>query len=563
MLINRPDRYTDESTSSYLYRLSRANYRPIGVLLAFFGISRAEWLKNMFSDKQLSYIASHINKKSDLYQGTYHNFLNLMGHNNDSHLLSNRMKYCPDCYRENAYHRTIWGLKPITICLRHASRLRDTCPNCQKPVVMDQFMNGFCKQCKYVYHQTKSLSISSDSIEYELQSGLHAALMHEAKMFRNIGGLNVNQFLILAYHSFHLLEELPSFLNESKKQIRIFHNRRGGMQQNELLAEAYNHVFWMYHDFPYRFHLVLSEFLKKSRRKLYVQKKTFEALFNLEGFDLIKNEYELFWIKELENGTVRKDLSIFKQNQDLLLSKSHLRKEEVKQLTGMSYPKLESLHESGQINIMSRQRGKTTQHFIDRSTIDHLSKEKQNYINKREAAQILGIQRNSISQLVKEGILDEVQTAFSQQKLILKEEVVSLLRKSRGRLNPIMDGIKYQQVLIKYTVNGLTISKLLKFIHRKVLIPKLLIANGNLSNTWFREEELLRCVEILKQEKQMTNGMYMHDVMHYLKIGESKMKRLMDSGQLAPDKVIVWKDGRKRYLFSKSKVVVFKRGMSK
>ena len=46
----------------------------------------------------------------------------------------------------------------------------------------------------------------------------------------------------------------------------------------------------------------------------------------------------------------------------------------------------------------------------------------------------------------------------------------------------------------------------------------------------------------------------MQEVISFLGIGEKKMKRLMDSGELVPDKVIIWKDGRKRYFFNKRDV---------
>lgn len=62
MLLNRPERYPDESISSYLYRVAEVNYRSFSILTASIGITRAEWLKNMFSDEQLTDIAFHLNQ---------------------------------------------------------------------------------------------------------------------------------------------------------------------------------------------------------------------------------------------------------------------------------------------------------------------------------------------------------------------------------------------------------------------------------------------------------------------------------------------------------------------
>ena len=46
--------------------------------------------------------------------------------------LLSRRRYCPDCLRENAFHRMAWDLSLVTGCPRHAVRLIDGCPACHK-----------------------------------------------------------------------------------------------------------------------------------------------------------------------------------------------------------------------------------------------------------------------------------------------------------------------------------------------------------------------------------------------------------------------------------------------
>ncbi|MEK4479975.1 TniQ family protein [Paenibacillus sp. FSL R5-0876] len=556
MLLNRPELYQDESLSSYLYRIARANYSTIGVFLSRFGITRADWLKNIFSNDQVTNLSLHLMRnKDDLLRRTYALNNNLWKDNLDTYSLRNRMKFCPECSKERVYHRMPWGLEPVSICLKHSSLLIDFCPSCRKKVIMDQFMTGGCASCGFSYLQTESISILENSIEFEMQREVQTALFQSKTILQELGGLNIIQFLILAKHSFHLLEGLPAFLDTSNKELQIFQNRIDGLYLNKSSMESYSYVFWMYKDFPHHFHFVLSEFSKKPKKKLYAQKKEFENLFNLVDLNLVRTAYEEFWVEELEKGTVRRDLSVFKQNQQLLASKNHFRKEEIKQLTGMSYPKIVSLHNSGQINIFSKENGKTNQHFIDKTSFFRLYEDRQHYINKKEAAEILGIQQGSISQLVKDEFLREVETGFSKKKLFLKKDVKRLLRESRGVYNPNVDGLKFHQVLIKYSVNRLTIVKLLNYIHQEILNPQVSINNGKLSDIWFKKDEIKRCIEILKQEKKSTEGLYMQDVMRFLRIGETKMKRLIENGQLVPVKIIIWKDGRKRYLFNIDQVV--------
>ncbi|MBW7474321.1 TniQ family protein [Paenibacillus oenotherae] len=555
MLLRRPSKFPKESVSSFIFRLAIANHRPVSTFLSLFGIRWANWLKNSFSNEQLRKIAERANiNPSTLEDGLFHWF------ESDAYYLKNRVKFCPDCYRESAFHRTFWGLIPITTCLQHNSLLLDTCSNCDTPIKLEELMIGVCKKCQNKFKKFEAIHVEVNSIIYEQQVAIQNSLHTNSKMLSIAKGFSAYQFLLLAKHSFHLLEQLPSFLDENRKN-KIFQNHSGGYKSNHSAAESYALVFWSYQDFPHRFNKMLSKFVEKPRRTLYMQKKVFESLFNNEGFEVIKQEYELFWAMELEKGTVRRNLSVFKKNTDLLEQKGHYRKEETKQLTGMSYPKLESLHEAGTISIISRKNGGTMQHFIDKASVTYLLEEKQNYINKREVAQILGVQRASVSQLLKEGLLKEAGTVFSPYKLIRHNEVLELLKKSTGLLNIHIEGLKFHQVLIKYSVNGLTICKLLKLIHQKALSPQLAVPNGNLSDVWFWEDELQQCNELLKTEKKNKDGLYMKDVLEYLNIGEKKLKRLMDSGELKPDRVIVWKDGRKRYLFHVTRIEEFKKNL--
>jgi hypothetical protein len=43
-----------------------------------------------------------------------------------------------------------------------------------------------------------------------------------------------------------------------------------------------------------------------------------------------------------------------------------------------------------------------------------------------------------------------------------------------------------------------------------------------LENIWFLEEEIFKCLDIIKQDKHNLEVMYMHDVIRYLKVGEIK-----------------------------------------
>jgi hypothetical protein len=545
-VINRPEIYDGESLSSYLCRLAAANYKSVGVIIGRFGITRANWLKNTYTNDQLNEIAFHSNQDvSKLIQGTYQSF----GVNKVFHHLRNRMKYCPECIRHSWIHRAVWGLKPVSVCLDHECILVDACPKCSKPIILDHFMEGFCNHCSNIF-PTEATRLNIDSFQFEQQKVFQTALFRGTKVLPHLGGLDVNEYLELAHHSFHLIEGLTSFLDNQSSPIKAFTNQKGGYQSNQLLLEANANVYWIYLAFPSRFHLALTRFMQKSKRMIYLQKKVFEQLFENSTFKFVKEAYENFWFAELEKGSVRRDFSVFKKNGALLEQSRYLRKEEIKRSIGMSYPKIEALHEAGLLNIQSVNKFKIPQHFIDKETFQRFQNERMLLINKKEASAILGIDKSSITQLIKKGMLDDFQTPFSKHKLLLRKEVEQLLVQSRGCFCFNPQGIKFRDVFMKYSVNQLTMFKLLGFIHQGLLRPQLEVRNGTLADTWFIDDELRQCVEIIKKEKMSIEGMYKKDVMEYLGIGEKKINSWIDTGKLVPVKVVSLKDGRKRYLFN-------------
>lgn len=76
--------------------------------------------------------------------------------------------------------------------------------------------------------------------------------------------------------------------------------------------------------------------------------------------------------------------------------------------------------------------------------------------------------------------------------------------------------------------------------------------SDNLAGLFFEQHQLEQCISEIKKEKTVIEGYYMNDVINMLHIGEKAMKVFMSKGILLPEKVIVLKDGRKRYLFNKN-----------
>lgn len=197
-------------------------------------------------------------------------------------------------------------------------------------------------------------------------------------------------------------------------------------------------------------------------------------------------------------------------------------------------------------------RGKRYQVHI--SSFINVVHDRGNFITRAEAALILGIQRDSISKLIKAGLLKTCNTGTGRYEKLSRNDVINLLNECRGKYTrKKVKGFKLHEALIKYSVNGLSIVRILEFTLGGVLHPH---SNGSdsLVGNIYKINELERCLNILKQEQQVQEGYTFTDVLKILHIGEKKAKQLVKNGILVPIKVVKNKAGRKIIYFSKNNI---------
>lgn len=244
---------------------------------------------------------------------------------------------------------------------------------------------------------------------------------------------------------------------------------------------------------------------------------------------------------------------MFKKNPALLEQRKYLRKDEIRITVGTSYEKLTQLNQLKEINLVTSQKGSKTNYMVDKISYQNNVEEKKKFITKNEAALMLGIQKDSVPKLIAAGILKTYRKESSRYELISHSEVESLIDQCRGKLrtHEEMNGLKLHDALITYSVNGLSIVKIIQYTREGLLNPINVTSDGPLSQNIYPVYELEQCIGLIKKEQQEERGYYLQDVIAILKIGEKKAWRWIDEGILVPERVIKLKDGRERYLFNK------------
>jgi hypothetical protein len=73
-------------------------------------------------------------------------------------------QYCPECLREEPYHRVDWFPVASSVCLCHKRFLSTQCGQCGKPVSIRSIVRNCCQQCGWKLSNTVTQIIEDDEI---------------------------------------------------------------------------------------------------------------------------------------------------------------------------------------------------------------------------------------------------------------------------------------------------------------------------------------------------------------------------------------------------------------
>jgi hypothetical protein len=185
-LLRRSPRLVGESLASLVFRLNSLNhYLSTSVIRRLSSpgthdvVSRPRRAETYHSLAELTQIPA-----DELYNATSHIFCSTLvppGSQVPSIPLSNgrhmpllppvrvraliraddRAQYCPFCLREARYHRLIWSVIPITLCLEHRMLLWDRCPTCGSRISIAEVVAAQCEACESDLRDAPALHLSA------------------------------------------------------------------------------------------------------------------------------------------------------------------------------------------------------------------------------------------------------------------------------------------------------------------------------------------------------------------------------------------------------------------
>lgn len=536
-----------------MHRLAITNHSTLNGLCILLDVQSIQLNHNILTNEKITSFCLLADIELDsVHQMMNGQLLSIIGKENSRQfLLKNGIKFCPCCIQEKVHHKKLWFLHCYNVCHEHGILLVDRCKHCGESIKMHSLFRGSCSSCDYSLYQSDKTVISPPDFYTKLNQAL---LCKSPLKFNHLGFYTYSQFLQLAIYSFQLIAGLPDFTGSFNTILRPFYNKKGLQQLNSEMMISLSNVVWMYSDFPINFHKVLDIFSKRERRLIYDRKSAFEKIFDISCYHKIKDTYENYWLQKLDRGEIRRDFSVFKRNTKLLKKRMFIRKEEAK--SQYSNVKIMALGVMKKINIVSTssRRG----YLIEEDSFKNYQSFMDEYVNKREAAEILGIKRNSIYLLIESSLLKEFTVETSKIKLLRRDDLNDLLSacQSKGKMVRSLDElVSFNKALINQSVNGLTMSGLITLILGNQIQPMFINKNAGFSSFYFSKQELNRCIDTIKESRRNERGLNREEVMKFLKIGDNRIKQLHITGVLVPSEIIRLKDGRLRYFYCKCEVI--------
>ncbi|SEB73917.1 hypothetical protein [Paenibacillus sp. GP183] len=347
-------------------------------------------------------------------------------------IMKNKVKYCPVCIRGKYYHRTVWCITPFHLCIEHNVMMVDQCPQCGHLINMAAFTTQRCEICSLSYESTES-AVNQNFIFKESQQQLINSIWDKESYV--IANCNFDQFFLLAYKSFYLLIGGIDYTAMTSEKLSFFYNRSKGEKSGFNLANALANVYWMYLEFPKHFFIVLEDFLRRNNgSQRYGRLKAFEIIFDDQVFTWIQEAYNDYFLEQIDEGNVRKDFSVFKRNPGLLADRRKVRREEVRQITGIAYEKLHELNDFNELQIETKYTNGQQRYLVEKTTLADYLSNKQSLISKKEVGLIIGVISDSVQKIVDAGYLTPIRVANSPKVVFLNtpEQNEPLFRKVRA-----------------------------------------------------------------------------------------------------------------------------------
>ncbi|MCB0165432.1 MAG: TniQ family protein [Anaerolineae bacterium] len=213
--------------------------------------------------------------------------------------------FCPDCLKEEPYHRLDWSLFASVACLTHRCLLHDRCPECKKKLSIAEVVGAQCSSCRSNLAAAPTIDLEEDDFGLSVQNIIRSWLMHQPADPKFISSLDLpNEPEAIL---FQVLSGLYRVLKQAKYQFRDgWHSRMIVSPTPRQTYDLFTMAFKVLMHWPFGWFDFLDNYPKyyidkRSQRRHnlglnYIYRSLLEQRWKSEQFEFVRAAFDHYLI---------------------------------------------------------------------------------------------------------------------------------------------------------------------------------------------------------------------------------------------------------------------------
>lgn len=549
MFLKRPIIQQDESLGSYVCRVSEANYYEsiitLGKLFKFnhFNVTSGSFKKEVLED--LSIYLKIESEELEMYTCDF--VRRRLGIKTENYIKS-YIRFCPICISRLGYHKWIWQINYVSVCLEHHIYLVDRCLQCNKRLHLHELLNQGCNNCKEF--GTVNTRMKPRHEELYTQAIIYQCIVKglDVKKTSVLDMSTLNNFVQLGKV---LLGEQTSFL-DANQTIRI--KSTCTKPKGEILIWSYflTDTFYVLEN-KKAFQMALENIDKFTLKKRSRKWKDVLRICTVLNIPHLRETIEEYLIRRILNGSAEKNTIILYQKLGIEHSHIFLRAVDIRKKWNLTQDEFRCLVENQVIKECPVNTKKRALAYVIESIagFEEILHEKEYLIGIQDTADFLGVSIDTVRRLMHNGVISESRHPSSRMifidKRLLKKFVCDI---SKRKVNSLPSPTKsLAQILMKSAKLGINTKQFYDELQNSGIKFYYLSTQQKLADLWIDAEGERRIRKLWFEQKEYLN---LEEAAKTIGVTTGVLKRMIQKELL-----VFYKKNSGCYLFSRIEVNQF------
>ncbi len=476
-------------------------------------------------------------------------------------------QFCPACLKETAYHRLVWMPLAVSACLKHRCLLMNRCQRCSRAVSIQDIVQTQCGRCGDHLAETELIPLEDDAgllFQHVLQTWFMENITPDGPqlfpqksprvLYRVVDGLQWAMRMLEwpEWPYLHHIDTGPPL---------------GQIKGQGTLAPTANYYLYTtasrgIMNWPEGFYQFLDAYKSEMHRgrplnggpkadlgNLYTQ--WLQDYWQHPAFEFVHKAFERYFIATYSLSSAVARTNLCQGNLGITEQLSGVSIAEAARLLGVTPKMIDILLRTGRLTLqLSRLTGKQKNRFVNRAEVLALRGRWNEFVNRTEAAEWLGITEHMVTDLVKVSLLvaeHNPEEGYSR-RIFSKSALVDCMEKVLNRVEncssqmtgenaSLLDLAGAARLLF---VVGLNAASILSYVAEGRLRSYLSADRDlKLTSLLFDRSDIQQCIESIKSEngwisrKELTKLLKVKDVTltRWVKVGLISLGTVCGSAQ--------------------------------